>query len=152
LDLNTLNDFGNGLHLSNVYAINDRGQILCAGSSATILLTPAATWIQPVTFAKGTLHQNGTTYTQTITVTNTGSNVIPGSISIALDGLTSGITLANATGTTQFAGPFGSPYVDVSSSDLAPSATTAAFTLTFSNPAHAAVKYTPRVLATLAPR
>jgi hypothetical protein len=152
LDLNVLNDFGNGLLLSDVFAINDRGQILCAGSSATILLTPAATWIQPVTFAKGMLQHNGNTYTQTITVTNSGANAIPGSISIALDGLTSGVTLTNATGTTQFAGPFGSPYVDVSSSDLAPGATTAAFTLTFSNPAHATIKYTPRVLATRSPR
>jgi hypothetical protein len=158
LDLSTLNDFGNGLLLSDVFAINDRGQILCAGSSATILLTPAATWIQPVIFAKGTLQHNGATYTQTITVTNSGmvansgAKAIPATISIALDGLTSGVTLTNATGTTQFAGPFGSPYVDVSSSDLAPGATTAAFTLTFSNPAHATIQYTPRVLATAAPR
>jgi hypothetical protein len=151
LDLSTLNDFGNGLLLSDVIAINDRGQILCTGSSATFLLTPAATWIQPVSFTKGTLQHNGNTFTQTITVTNTGANAIPGSISIALDGLPSGATLTNATGTTQFAGPVGSPYVDVSTSNLAPGATTTAFTLAFSY-AGSTIKYTPRVLATVAPR
>jgi hypothetical protein len=152
LDLNLLNDFGNGLVLGNALAINDRGQILCTGSSATFLLTPAATWIQPVTFAKGTLQHNGTTYTQTITVTNTGASAVPGRVSIALDGLTSGVTLSNATGATQYAGPVGSPYVDVSASDLAPGATTASFTLTFSYSGGGTIKYTPRVLASSAPR
>ena len=156
LDLNTLNDGTNGLFLREAIAINDRGQILClglypGGTGAPTLLTPAAIWIQPVTFAKGTLLHHGTTYTQTITVTNTGGNAIPGTVSIALDGLTSGATVTNATGLTQYAGPFGSPYVDVSASDLAPGATTASFTLMFSY-SGSGIKYAPRVLATAAPR
>jgi hypothetical protein len=134
----------------------DAGQILCSGNypgvGATVLLTPAASWIQPVTVTAGIIQKHGSTATQTVTVTNTGTNVIPGSISIALDGLTSGITLTNATGTTKYAGPFGSQYVDVSSSDFSPGARTPTFTLTFSSPGNSTIKYKARVLATTAPR
>jgi hypothetical protein len=45
-----------------------------------------------------------------------------------------------------------SQYADVSSSDLAPGASTSAFTLTFSNPLSVQIKYKPRVLATTVPR
>lgn len=156
LDLNTLNDSTNGLFLKLAIAINDQGQILAkglypGGTGATVLLSPASTWIGAVTFTKGTLVRNGTTATQTITVTNAGAVAIPGTVSIALDGLTSGATLTNAVGTTQYASPIGSPYVDVTASDLAPGATSASFTLTFSSPG-GAIKYGPRVLATQSPR
>jgi len=155
LDLNTLND-ASGLFLKEATVINDRGQILCiglsSGNSISVLLTPAANWIQPVAFVRGALQKHGSTATQTITVTNKGANAIPGTVSIALDGLTPGATLTNATGLTQYAGPFGSPYVDVSASDLAPGATTAEFTLTFSYSGGGSIKYTPRVLATAAAR
>jgi hypothetical protein len=101
---------------------------------------------------KGVVQWHGTTATQTVTVTNTGPNVIPGQISIALDALTSGVTLTSATGKTMYAGPFGSPYVDISSFDLAPGGTTSLFTLTFSSPVKVQIKYKPRVLASAAPR
>ena len=155
LDLNTLNDGTNGLFLRHVVAINDRGQMLVIGqfpgAGATVLLTPASMWNGTVTFTKGTPQRSGTTVTQTITVTNTGAAAIPGTVSIALDGLTSGAVLTNASGSTQYASPILSPYVDVSTSDLAPGATTASFTLTFSSPG-GTIKYTPRVLARNAPR
>jgi hypothetical protein len=156
LDLNTLNDGTNGLFLRHVVAINDRGQMLVngqyPGASATVLLTPAAMWIGPVKFTPGTVVKNGTTATQTITVTNIGTTAIPGNVSIALDGLTSGVTLTNSTGTTQYASPINSSYVDVSTTDLAVGATTASFTLTFSYSGAGNINYTPRVLATKAPR
>lgn len=157
LDLNTLNDSTNGLFLRETVGINDAGQILCAGlypggTGATILLTPAASWIQPVQVDKGPVQRHAINSTQLVQVTNTGTNVIPGPISIALDGLTSGITLTNASGKTKYAGPFGSQYVDVSSSDLPPGATTPTFTLMFSGPGVAQIKYTARVLAGTAPR
>jgi hypothetical protein len=156
LDLNLLNDGTNGLFLRHVVAINDRAQMLVngqypGGTSATVLLTPSSMWIGAVTFTKGTPIRKGTTVTQTITVTNNGATAIPGIVSIALDGLTSGATLTNAVGTTQYASPIGSPYVDVNASDLATGATSASFTLTFSSPG-GAIKYTPRVLAMKAPR
>ena len=89
---------------------------------------------------------------QTVKVRNDGTTTMPGTISVALDGLTAGVTLSNAAGTTAYAAPIGSPYADVSSSDLAPGATTSAFTLTFSNPGHAVIKFAKRALATSAPR
>lgn len=157
LDLNALNDSTGGLLLKEAIAINDFGQIVLSGvypggTGATILLTPAANWTQPVQVSKGVIQIQGTGYTQTIQVTNTGTSTIPGPISIALDALTPGITLTNATGTTSYAGPFGSPYVDVSSSDLLPGGTTARFTLTFSGPGVAQPNYRARVLAGPAPR
>jgi hypothetical protein len=155
IDLNTLNDSTGGLQLKTAIAINDAGQILCSGvypgAAAVILLTPNALVITPVTVTKGKLQHTGSTYTQTVTVTNGGTTTITGPISVALDALTSGVTLTNATGTTAYAG-LGSPYADVSTSDLAAGATTAAFTLVFNNPGHVAVKYATRVLAGPAPR
>jgi hypothetical protein len=155
IDLNLLNDSTGGLLLTTAIAINDAGQILCSGAypgaGAPILLTPNTLVITPVTVIKGPLQHNGSTYTQTVTVTNGGTSTITGPISVALDALTSGVTLTSVTGTTAYAG-LGSPYADVSASDLAPGATTAAFTLVFNNPGHVAVKYGARVLAGPAPR
>ena len=98
------------------------------------------------------MQRNGTTYRQSVTVTNTGTNPIPGRISVALDSLTSGVTLINTAGATFYTAPVGSRYVDVSSSDLAPGAATPPFTLTFSNPTNVQINYRPRVLASTAPR
>jgi hypothetical protein len=155
LDLNTLNDFGNGLFLRDVIAINDRGQILCSGSfpgaGASILLTPNALVINPVVVTKGTMQISGQTYSQTVTVQNLGTTTIAGPVSVALDGLTSGVTLTNQTGTTVYTGP-GSAYADVSPSDLQAGATTAAFTLVFSNPKLKTITYSARVLGSAAPR
>lgn len=155
IDLNTVNDSTNGLFLKNAIAINDAGQILTTalypGAGAPTLLTPNALVIIPVQITKGPMQINRTTYSQTVTVKNLGTTTIPGTISVALDRLTGGVTLTNAKGTTFYAGP-GSPYADVSSSDLAPNATTTAFTLTFSNPKLKTINYAPRVLGTTAPR
>jgi hypothetical protein len=156
LDLNTLNDSTNGLLLKYAIAINDAGQILASGvypggTGAAILLTPNALVINKVTVTLGVLQHNGSNYTQTVTVTNKGTTTIPGPISVALDGLNPAVTLTNAAGTTVYTGP-GSVYANVSTSDLAAGATTASFTLEFSNPGNAAIKYKGRVLGTAAPR
>jgi hypothetical protein len=155
LDLNQLNDSTNGLLLKEAIAINDAGQILCQGvypgANASVLLTPNALVINPVSVSTGILQQNGSTYTQTITVTNLGTATIPGPISVALDGLNAKVTLTNAAGTTFYTGP-GSVYANVSNSDLAAGATTSSFTLTFSNPKLVAIKFKGRVLGTSAPR
>ena len=155
-DLNTLNDSTGGLLLKKAIAINNAGQILATGvypggTGATILLTPNALVINPVVVTMGNFHISGTTYKQSVTVQNSGTSTIPGPISVALDGLTAGVTLTNKTGKTVYTGP-GSVYVDVSSSDLAAGGTTAAFTLVFSNPQLKTIHYTPRVLGSSAPR
>ena len=155
VDLNTLNDSTGGLFLSQAIAINNSGQILAIGhypgAGATVLLTPNALVINPVVVTKGPMQISGTTYTQTVTVQNNGTTTITGPISVALDGLTAGVTLTNKTGKTVYTGP-GSLYANVSSSDLAAGATTAAFTLVFSNPQLKTINYTARVLGSAAPR
>jgi hypothetical protein len=156
LDLNTLNDSTGGLLLKQAIAINNAGQILATGvypggTGASILLTPNALVSNPVLVTKGPIQINGTTYSQTVTVQNNGTTTIAGPISVALDGLTAGVILTNKTGKTAYTGP-GSVYANVSSSDLAAGATTAAFTLVFSNPQLKTINYTARVLGTSAPR
>ena len=156
LDLNTLNDSTNGLLLKYAISINDAGQILAfgvypGGTGASILLTPNALVINKVTIKPGPLQHSGSNYTQTITVTNKGTTTISGPISVALDSLNPAVTLTNASGTTVYTGP-GSVYANVSTSDLAAGATTALFTLEFSNPSHVAIKYQGRALGTSAPR
>lgn len=61
------------------HAINDRGEILVTGlypggTSAPALRTPASMWIGPGKFTPGTLVRNGTTATQNITMTNVGTD------------------------------------------------------------------------------
>ena len=154
-DLNTVNDSTGGLTLRSSIAINDAGQILCsgtyAGTLAAVLLTPNALVTESTTITKGPLKHTGSTYTQTITVTNGGTATIPAPVSVALEGLTQGVALTNAAGRTVYVGG-GSPYVDVSQVDLAPGAATAAFTLTFADPGQHAISYNARVLAGPAPR
>jgi probable HAF family extracellular repeat protein len=155
VDLNTLNDSTGGLLLKQAIAINSAGQILATGvypgAGASVLLTPNALVTNPVVVTKGTMQISGTTYKQTITVQNAGTTTITGPISVALDGLTGGVTLTNKTGRTIYTGP-GSVYANVSSSDLPAGATTAAFTLVFSNPQLKTINYTARVLGSSAPR
>jgi probable HAF family extracellular repeat protein len=155
VDLNTLNDSTGGLLLKQAIAINQAGQILATGvypgAGASVLLTPNALVINPVVVTKGPLQISGTTYSQTVTVQNAGTTTITGPISVALDGLTAGVTLTNKTGKTVYTGP-GSVYANVSASDLPAGATTTAFTLIFSNPKLKTINYTPRVLGSAAPR
>jgi hypothetical protein len=155
VDLNTLNDSTGGLLLKQAIAINIAGQILATGvypgAGATILLTPNALVINPVVVTKGPMQISGKTYSQTVTVQNNGTTTITGPISVALDGLTAGVTLTNRTGRTVYTGP-GSVYANVSASDLPAGATTTAFTLVFSNPQLKTINYSPRVLGSSAPR
>jgi probable HAF family extracellular repeat protein len=156
LDLNTLNDSTGGLLLKQAIAINIAGQILATGvypggTGATILLTPNALVINPVVVTKGPMQISGTTYSQTITAQNNGTTTITGPISVALDGLTAGVTLTNKTGKTVYTGP-GSVYANISSSDLPAGATTAGFTFVFSNPQLKTINYRARVLGSAAPR
>lgn len=86
---------------------------------------------------------------QTVHITNNGNTPVVGPIFLALDGLTSGVTLANSEGGTQVLAPLGSPYVRVrggiGEGALQPHQSTSV-DLEFIDPSAAAISYTPRVL------
>jgi hypothetical protein len=72
-------------------------------------------------------------------VSNTGTVPVAGPLQFKLSGLTSGVTLDNATGVKD-----GVPYVTLNEAELAPGQT-ATVTTTFSNPAKAAIAYAPQL-------
>jgi hypothetical protein len=89
-------------------------------------------------------------FVQTVTLKNTGSGVIVGPISFALDKLSSNATLFNPTGTTLCALPSGSPYINFTG-NLNPGAS-ASITLQFANPTRAGISYATRILVGSAAR
>ncbi|MRW89752.1 hypothetical protein GJ699_07130 [Duganella sp. FT80W] len=88
-----------------------------------------------------TLNRATGKYVGGVTITNTGSTALNGTLQLVLNSLTSGVTLDNAGGTLS-----GAPYVTVAS-PLAAGATLNV-ALTFSNPARGLVSYTPALYRT----
>ena len=82
---------------------------------------------------------------QTIAVKNVGGDPVPGPVYVALDNLSANTSLLNGTGLAANQPPAGSPYILVSSADLAPGAA-ASVTLQFANPATGTVTYAARTL------
>jgi hypothetical protein len=78
-------------------------------------------------------------YTGTVTITNTGAAVLKGPLQFRLAGLTNGVTLDNATGVKD-----GVPYITLGEAELAPGQA-ATVTTTVSNPAKAAIGYSPQL-------
>lgn len=76
----------------------------------------------------------------TVSLTNTTSASIGGTLLLRLDGLSSGVTLANATGTQN-----GAPVIALAASMLAPGET-ATVTTSFQNPNRVLISYTPKLL------
>lgn len=101
-----------------------------------------------VSVTRGGFRRNRATgrFQQEITLTNTGGSAVSGPVSLVLDGLTDGVTLFGATGMTAALAPFDSPYRNVTGGSLAAGQTLKVM-LEFTNPANAAISYTPRVLA-----
>jgi hypothetical protein len=96
----------------------------------------------------GTLNAGpGDTYTQSITVTNTSSRAIGAPFDIAVDHLTAGAALTNATGVTSCALPAGSPLIRSTGAPLwlAPGASFAT-TLSFTAPSKV-IRFNARVLS-----
>jgi len=85
-----------------------------------------------------TLNRFTSKYTGTVTITNTSAATLTGPLHFRLEGLTAGVTLDGATGIRG-----GAPYVALSQTELAPGASVT-LTTTFTNPAKAAISYTPR--------
>jgi hypothetical protein len=90
----------------------------------------------------------GANYRESVTVKNTGQSAIAGPISLVLDNLSPGVTLANRSGATACREPMGSPFVTVnpgSDTVLSPGETIIV-TLYFSS-SSSNISYTPRVIA-----
>ncbi|HKN61700.1 MAG TPA: choice-of-anchor Q domain-containing protein [Candidatus Acidoferrales bacterium] len=85
-------------------------------------------------------------YAQTVTLTNNSAVTIIGPISLVLDNLSGNAGLFNANGSTDGSWPpVGSPYI-TANVNLAPGQNTV-LPLQFTDPTHAAITYTTRVLA-----
>jgi hypothetical protein len=88
-------------------------------------------------------------FLESVTITNASNFPVGAPMDLVLDGLTSGVTLVNATGIASN----GSPEVLVplgTSGELAPGQAVTV-TLVFADPSHTQIGYTPRVLATSVP-
>jgi hypothetical protein len=79
-------------------------------------------------------------YTGTVTIANTSDATLTGPLQFQLGGLTSGVTLDNATGVKN-----GVPYITLGQAELAPGQAVT-LTTTFSNPAKAAIAYTSQLI------
>ena len=106
------------------------------------IFTPDAT-----TIARGGFVSDRRTgkLTQQITVTNTGTVPLQGPIDVALDYLSTNTTLSNASGTTATSSPAGSPFITVSSGNLAPGASVTVV-LQFTKPTSGGISYGARAI------
>jgi hypothetical protein len=84
-------------------------------------------------------------YKQNVTVTNTTAAPLAGPFFLALDNLTTGVTLANSSGPAANVLPLGGPTIFVTAGPLAPSAS-ATVTLEFINSNNGPINYYARVL------
>ena len=134
------------------YTIDD-GYGATSTATVTILVT-AANVTSLLTISRDTprLERKTGLYTQHVTIKRSGAGSPPLPLSLVLDGLTSGVTLVGAAGTTAETSPIGSPYVNVSNgSDTVIPTKGLKITLTFLSRT-ASINYTPRVLAGAGPR
>lgn len=76
-------------------------------------------------------------YVGNLILTNTSVNAVTSQVAVALNDLTSGVTLVNAAGTYN-----GAPYVTVDNTEIAPNATLT-IPVRFSNPSNVPVNFTP---------
>jgi hypothetical protein len=98
-----------------------------------------------VTYGGVTLNPVTRKYVQTVTLTNNSAVTIAGPISLVLDKLTAGVTLANGSGSTLVMLPAGRPYINANTT-LTPGQRVA-IQLQFTNPGNVVFSYEPRVLA-----
>ncbi len=134
-----LGDNANDPYVDNAYRASDHDPVV-----VSLNLTPTSTDVSAsVSVAKSGLLLNRTTgkYTGTVSFTNTSGAVINGPLQFKLDGLTTGVTLDNKTGTQD-----GAPYITLSNGSIAPGATVSVG-VTFSNPSKALIAYTAKLIS-----
>ena len=140
-------NLGNGVSLVPVFSPSANPTSLILETSNTVDQT-ASFKIQ-----RGGYHFNfsNRSVAQIVTLTNTGKTTISEPISLVLDGLSSGVTLTNASGTTSATSPSGSPYINLPTGSLAPGQSVSV-TLQLADPTLVAIAYTTRVLVGVGPR
>ncbi len=110
--------------------------------TVTIHVTPSPL---SITRSGYSLNRRTNTIVQTITVTNHSASTLAGPIYYVLDSLSTNTSLVNGKGVSvNTTGP-SSPYIIVSSTDLAPGASVS-IALQFANPASGGITYTARAL------
>jgi hypothetical protein len=136
---------------SFTYTIND-GYGATASATVTILVT-AANVTSQVSITRDTprLDRKTGRYTQTVTVKKAGAGSVPLPISLAVDGLPSGVSLVGATGITVHTTPAGNPYVNLNNGGdgVLSGKESLKVTLTFIGNT---ITYTPRALSGNGPR
>ena len=99
-----------------------------------------------VTYSGVTLNPMTRRFVQTVTLKNNSTTSITGPVSLVLDQLTPNVSLYNVTGTTSALLPLGSPYVNVTSANLA-AGQSVSIQLQFTNPGNVTFSFVPRILA-----
>jgi hypothetical protein len=107
------------------------------------------TWtvvVPPIVTRSGFVRDRRTaTYAQQITITNGNAIPLTGPFFLVLDVVSANATLVNATWTTAFSAPLGSPYITVPAGTLAPGVSVS-MVLQFANPTNAAITDNTRVV------
>jgi len=121
------------------------------GSSACSANITAQVAFRSGGFVYDRAHQQ---FVQTVSITNFGSQALTGPVTLALDSLSANATLVSPGGYTSCATPAHTPLADmgICPASPLPAGGSATVTLRFNDPTLAAISYTPRVLAGLAPR
>ena len=86
------------------------------GDACDLVSPTCAMNVSPkINISRGGFRRNSTTgrYVQQVTLKNTGSNLIAGSVSLVLDALSGNATLFNKSGITSCAVPTGRPFMNV---------------------------------------
>ena len=129
------------LNSPGTYSLTASAQNLAGATSSSFTVSGST-----LTYTASAFVVNRTTgrLQQSVTVTNNSSSATAGSVAYALDNLTAGAVLLNASGTTDAnAPPAGSPYIEVGSIGANKSVTV---TLQFTRPGSQAITYTARIL------
>ena len=121
------------------------GNTFVVGSSPACAANVSA----QATVTRGGFRRNSTTgrYVQQVTLKNTGTSDMAGSVSLVVDNLSSNATLFNKTGDSGCASPIG-PYmtIGVGPDNVLSPGESATVVLEFSNPGNQGIAYSTRVL------
>jgi hypothetical protein len=128
-----------GAHTLAYWSLDAAGNVEAARTLSVNIGPIDASAGAQMTQQGATLNRATGKYVGGVTITNKGAAPLAGPLWLALNGLTAGVTLDNASGATG-----GAPYVALAGPLAAGASVTVS--LTFTNPARALVTYTPALL------